>query len=82
MTVEEEDAELKKTRDRVRRHLRRANNLAVHYKTKLTELARARIAAERLSGGFSGSRTAPEAVPFRARFLNGSKHLGSGPAQR
>ena len=40
MTVEEEDAELKKTKDRVRRHLRRANNLAVHYRTKLIELTR------------------------------------------
>ena len=41
MTVEDEaEAELKKTKDRVRRHLRRANNLAIYYKTKLGELAR------------------------------------------
>ena len=41
MTREEQaDVELKKTKERVRRHLRRANNLAVHYRTKLSELAR------------------------------------------
>ena len=39
MPEDEADAVLKKTKDRVRRHLRRANNLAVHYRTKLNELA-------------------------------------------
>ena len=40
MAEDEADAVLKKTKDRVRRHLRRANNLAVHYRTKLNELAK------------------------------------------